>query len=320
MDSCKIDGSDLGKNVSPYSIHMNSSKTTTKRKITTLKGFLDSHKAKDGDEITHTRIGDHKSKIYGGKYNIPDNDLEEFFTLYKKDIIDKKGKEYLTERQLENGPIAIDLDFHYDYEVDERQHTSAHIEEIVLNVCEHLKSMYCFDEESFKVFVFEKPDVNRVSDKKITKDGIHIIINISVDKVVSKYLRECMLRDFPDILAELPVNNVDGWEGVVDNSVMARNTGWQVYGSRKPNHKAYAISHIFEMNFDEDDGEFRCEELNVNEYTKNIDLMEISVRNKNCQKLTFKTAFIPQYEQLVKSSAPQALDVSPRSNPIQAFQ
>ena len=83
MDSCKIDGSDLGKNVSPYSIHMNSSKTTTKRKITTLKGFLDSHKAKDGDEITHTRIGDHKSKIYGGKYNIPDTDLEEFFTLYK---------------------------------------------------------------------------------------------------------------------------------------------------------------------------------------------------------------------------------------------
>jgi P4 family phage/plasmid primase-like protien len=319
MELGKIEGSDLGKNVSSYSIPMSASKATTKRKITTLKGFLDSHKAKDGDEITHTRIGDHKSKIYGGKYNIPDEELEEFFALYKKDIVDKKGKEYLTERQLDQGPIAIDLDFHYDYEVDERQHTNEHIEEMVLNVCEHLKSMFCFDDESFKVFIFEKPDVNRVADKKITKDGIHIIINLSVDKTVSKYLRECMLRDFPDILAELPVNNVDGWEGVVDNSVMSRSTGWQVYGSRKPNHKAYQITHIFEMKFDEDDGEFQCETLNVNEYSKNIDLMEISVRNKNCQKLTFKTAFIPQYEQLLKSSAPQALDVSPRNNAIQAI-
>ena len=80
MDSGKIEGSNLGKNVSSYSIPMNTSKATSKRKITTLKGFLDSHKAKDGDEITHTRIGDHKSKIYGGKYNIPDEELEEFFT------------------------------------------------------------------------------------------------------------------------------------------------------------------------------------------------------------------------------------------------
>ena len=319
MNNGKIEGCNLGKNVSEYSISMNTSKTATKRKINTLKGFLDAHKAKDGGEITHTRIGDAKSKIYGGKYNIPDDELEEFFTLYKKDIIDKKGKEYLTERQLDNGPVAIDLDFHYDYEVDERQHTSEHVEDIVLNICEHLKSMFSFDDESLKVFVFEKPDVNRVSEKKITKDGIHIIVNLSVDKTLSKYLRECMLRDFPDILAELPVNNVDGWEGVIDNSVMSRSTGWQVYGSRKPNHKAYMLTHIFEMIFDEDDGEFRCETLNVNEYSKNINMMEISVRNKSCQKLAFKTSFIPQYEQLLKGSTQQTLDVSPRNNAIQTI-
>ena len=110
MESGKIEGSDLGKNVSQYSIQMNTGKPTPKRKINTLKGFLDAHKAKDGELITHTRIPDNKSKIYGGKYNIPDEELEEFFTLYKKDIIDKKGKEYLTERQMDNGPIAIDLD------------------------------------------------------------------------------------------------------------------------------------------------------------------------------------------------------------------
>lgn len=319
MESGKIEGSDLGKNVSQYSIPMNTVKPTPKRKINTLKGFLDAHKAKDGELITHTRIPDNKSKIYGGKYNIPDEELEEFFTLYKKDIIDKKGKEYLTERQMDNGPIAIDLDFHYDYEIDERQHTSEHIEEMVVNISEHLKTIFNFDDETFKVFVFEKPDVNRVSEKKITKDGIHLIANLSVDKTVSKYLRECMLREFPDILAELPINNVDGWEGVIDNSIMSRNTNWQVFGSRKPNHKAYTITHIFEMKFDEDDGEFQMETLNVNEYSKNLDLMEFSVRNTKCQKLPFKTAFIPQYEQLEKGSAPQAFDVSPRNNAIQTI-
>ena len=45
MESGKIEGSDLGKKVSQYSIPMNTVKPTPtptpKRKINTLKGFLD---------------------------------------------------------------------------------------------------------------------------------------------------------------------------------------------------------------------------------------------------------------------------------------
>ena len=120
-----------------------------------------------------------------------------------------------------------------------------------------------------------------------------------------------------NVIGDLPLQN--NYDSVLDLGISKGTTNWQVFGSRKPNHKAYTITHIFEMKFDEDDGEFQMETLNVNEYSKNLDLMEFSVRNTKCQKLPFKTAFIPQYEQLEKGSAPQAFDVSPRNNAIQTI-
>ena len=91
MKTEKIEGVGLGNNnnISQYSISRdmsNPNASSSKGKITTLKGFLLSHRAKDGEEVTHTRIGDSKSNIYGGKYNIPDNELHDFFEIYKKDL------------------------------------------------------------------------------------------------------------------------------------------------------------------------------------------------------------------------------------------
>ena len=328
METVKIEGAGLGNtnNISQYSISRdmsNPNASSSKGKITTLKGFLLSHRAKEGDEVTHTRIGDSKSNIYGGKYNIPDNHLQDFFEIYKKDVIDKKQKEYLTERQKEKGPIAIDLDFHYDYEIDERQHGPTHIFDMVEDICNKLKRIFCFvGSEPFGVYIFEKPDVNQVKDKKITKDGIHILIDLSVDKIVSNYLRNQMLNSFPSILGTLPINNDDGWEGVIDNSVMSRSTGWQLYGSRKPNHKAYSISYIYRFKYDEDDEEFSIEKVDTTEFSKNIDLMKLSVRNTKCQELQYLSSFIPEYEQLKKTnerSCTSSISQSLHNNTIQSL-
>ena len=47
-----------------------------------LQRFLKNHQSK-GDAITHTRIGD-KKNIWGGSYNIINDDYEKFINLYPK--------------------------------------------------------------------------------------------------------------------------------------------------------------------------------------------------------------------------------------------
>ena len=96
--------------------------------------FLKNHSVKDKGNIHNfTRIGDTSLNIYGGKYYIPDEDLSEFYKLYKNYVFTNKKNEYLTEVQLEdgNGPILIDLDFRYERNVNTRQHDKDDILNIV---------------------------------------------------------------------------------------------------------------------------------------------------------------------------------------------
>ena len=65
---------------------------------------------------THTKIPDKEKGTYGGKYSIPDDQMTTFYKLYYEHVWEKKRKEHLTEVQLKNnGPIAIDFDFRYDF-------------------------------------------------------------------------------------------------------------------------------------------------------------------------------------------------------------
>jgi hypothetical protein len=91
------------------------------KKHTDLAEFLAKHNAKNrpGVTATHTRIPDKDLNIYPGSYLIPKEDLTLFYSLYYDSIFVKKRKEYLTEKQLENGgPMAVDFDFRYNYDVD----------------------------------------------------------------------------------------------------------------------------------------------------------------------------------------------------------
>ena len=83
-----------------------------------LNEFLAKHSAKNEPKttgpvnITHTRIPDKELNIYAGAYIIPKEDLHIFYNLYYDSIFDKKRKEFLTEKQLEDdGPLVVDFDF-----------------------------------------------------------------------------------------------------------------------------------------------------------------------------------------------------------------
>ena len=76
-----------------------------------LKEFLLVNRAADKGKITHTRIGSKNDNIHGGAYEIKDDDMNTFLDLYYNSVFKKKKKEYLTEKQKENGVLAVDLDF-----------------------------------------------------------------------------------------------------------------------------------------------------------------------------------------------------------------
>lgn len=217
-----------------------------------LKTFLNAHKKeKDSDEqITNTRIGDKKG-IYGGSYSISDLDYASFLNKYRVEIVEQSGAfEYLTEKQLaSDGPILVDLDFRFDYDIKTRKYSKDHIDDLVGAYIDELSKMLQFDETSFyQIFVLEKPTVNCVEETRVTKDGIHLIITISAERKLQILLRNRMVAKLAEMWGGedgLPITNT--WDKVLDEGIAQGHTGWQMYGSRKPGCDAYELTHEYSV-------------------------------------------------------------------------
>ena len=89
----------------------------------TLNEFLKNHNATtglDGSKLfTHTRMPGGKFTFENDSFSyfIPPSDLSLFYRLYFENTF-KHGKlDHLTEKQVQNGPIAVDIDFRYEYSV-----------------------------------------------------------------------------------------------------------------------------------------------------------------------------------------------------------
>ena len=91
--------------------------------------------------------------------------------------------EYLTETQVENGPIVVDLDFRYRSDVKSKQHGEEHIHDLMEKYLEYMNGMLEITEKPIPVYVFEKQKVN-TDNEKYTKDGIHIMIGVKMDHIL----------------------------------------------------------------------------------------------------------------------------------------
>ena len=180
---------------------------SSKLKVTNINEWLRNRKAAKGGEFTHTKIGDKELNIYAGTYNIPDADHKLFNKKYYKAVFKDNIKHYLTEKQLiENGPIMIDIDLRYPTMIKEKQHTDEHILDFIMAYLEKCNEVINVTENtSIDVFVMEKKKVNCLPEK--TKDGIHIIIGISMHKGLQTLLRDKMIEDLPDMWDDLPTTN-----------------------------------------------------------------------------------------------------------------
>lgn len=153
--------------------------------------------------------------------------------------------------------MMVDLDFRYAYDFDKRIHTKEFVDSIVTEYMETMKDVFVFDKDtSVSVFVMEKPNVNRLADGSLTKDGIHIAFGLRVDYDKQMYIRQKMMAK--DLLKDLPLLN--GSESVFDEGISKGTTNWQLFGSRKPANEAYQLKYQYEITYDTSDGEFMFNE------------------------------------------------------------
>lgn len=190
-----------------------------------LREFLENHKA---DKLTtHTSIA-------GGKYFIPDDDIDQFYKLYSESILDM-NKQYLTEISTAIGPLRIDFDFVYNSDVSEHKHTQDQVISFAKVYMEKMKEFLVLPPK-VDIFVMQKRRPTR--DKKgRVKSGIHIVVpSICSSKYVEQRIRRELVKRMPEFFGDLPLQKVDDeiqWEKVYDEGVVNRSVPWTMYGSQK---------------------------------------------------------------------------------------
>lgn len=263
-----------------------------------LYDFLKNHTITKQSEktSTNTRIRDDNTSTKGGNYHISDAEYDTFLDLFKRDIFDKKKKEFFTEKQLETGVCAIDLDFRYNYEVDEKQYDHNDIQNLICGYLDEVKNIYQLDDNSqFSIYLFEKPGVLRNKEKNFTKDGIHMLLCIQMDRVVQQIIRKRMMEKIPSIWKNIPL--INSWDEVFDDGITKGTVNWQLYGCRKnPKADMYKLTGVYNISYDSTDGEFITDEIPVSKFDMDKKFHTLSVRYKHHLKLFMKNEFIQEYE------------------------
>lgn len=272
--------------------------------------FLKKHSIKKEDkekiQSTNTRIGD-GNKIYGGSYHIPTEEYNTFLELYFNEVFLKKKEEYLTEKQSDkSGPILVDIDLRFSFDTTQRYYTNEHLDDLVDAYLEILKKAYQFDDETdFQIYLFEKPKINNDSVKKVTKDGVHMIIAIDCEHTSQQLIRLEMVKKLEEIWGgdEFPITNT--WEEVLDRGISVGTTNWQLYGSKKPNYDVYKLTKIYDIGFNGENDEF-IRPPAKNPPAPNTDEMKklffkLSARYENHMQYLYKSAFLKERDAKISS-------------------
>jgi P4 family phage/plasmid primase-like protien len=287
------------------------------------KDFMNAHRITDENK-SDTRPCTNTSMV-GGSYHIPDNEYDDFLRLYHRDIIQKNIPEHLTEKQLiDNGPIAIDIDLRYPFDITAKQHTKEHLDDLFYCILDECKKIFQFDEtKKIKVFVMEKPNVHRDTKRSVTKDGIHILIGIQCDRITQRILRERLVKKVAQMWDDLPLQNKN-FEDIFDEGITAGYTNWTLYGSCKKDCEVYSLTKIYDIGFDEGDDEFCITPIQPQFYDiQDINnLKQLSVRYSEHPSLFLKNDFCVthnEYKKIYKTgekTKTQSVKINPSYNSL----
>lgn len=292
------------KTISPKKITSAPSSTTTTTTTTsiaaTFEQYLKQFQSKPGEGYTHTRIPDKKLNVYGGSYTIPQEELANFWAKYNTYVFENGKQEFLTEKQNASGPLVVDFDFRYNKEVEERKHTKDHIMDAIQLYFDTIDKLQDIQGgEKIPVYVFQKSDVNLLDD--VTKDGIHMLVGVQMDRALQVMVRNHVLKELPNIWTDLPL--INSWPEVLDEGITKGHTNWQLYGSRKPGHKAYLLKYIFVMEKDATDMMWSCEELPAHEFNRKERFAELSVQYTGYKEYPVLSSAQEEYDNTKQSLA-----------------
>ena len=262
---------------------MNTSISSNSKMGSSLQQFLNLNRAEKGETITNTRIGSKDLNIYGGSYNI--DKYEEFLKIYYKSVIEEKNEEFLTEKQLiEEGGLLIDVDLRYNSDIKTRQHDNNMIMDLLLLYANKLTEIFNFkDKDSINIYVLQKPNVNCFDDK--TKDGIHLIFTIKMNKAEQCLLRKKVLNELGDVFDSLNLTN--SYKDVLDEGISKGFTNWQLYGSNKPANECYKLTNYFNITYNDDEEDWTLKEINIDKINieEHLHLMSARYANHNRYEL-----------------------------------
>lgn len=228
--------------------------------------YLQSHRATENP--THYHLETAKTK-FKGKFAIHDDDFLNVFknVMFHKDV-------HLVEVQHDVGPLVIDLDFRFNSDVRYNNNT---IIDVVENVIAIVNNYYEVDDDSLKIYVFEKPSNTKMpkdsNDNICYKDGLHLQLPFIP---MHHTIRQAIIEDLRNVIKS---NDTFGLldlacsvEDIFDLSVARRNA-WMVYGSCKPLCSAYKLTCIYNRELEL---EFSCNvSKSTNKYNNDAKMMAL---------------------------------------------
>jgi P4 family phage/plasmid primase-like protien len=214
----------------------------------------------------------------GGKYFIPEDKLDQFYTLYVDAHEDRDYSNfYLTEKPTTIGPLRVDLDFIYEVDVKEHKHTREQTTAFVKAYIETV-SQYVEIPQNFDIYVMEKRKPTHEKKGNRTKSGIHLVVpDVCTHKLVEQSVRRTLIPRMSEFFDGLPLN--ESWEKVYDKGVVDRSVNWTLYMSKKNDKddvtRPYEIQYLIHYS----EGQFV---LNTQIPDVNVDLMKkLSMRQSD---------------------------------------
>ena len=272
----------------------------------TLDDILGKLFIKQGEKSTHTRIGNSQLNIRGGAYNIDYSKTAVtniFFKRYFKKVFKRKNDEYLTELQdkINGGPILIDLDFKLEKNTKDRIFDDEIISDIIETYVENIVKYFDLGEiKSFDLFVLLKDEM--VEEAEYIKEGIHIQINLILKHDKQLFLREKIMNIVNDEIFTSSgfvfKNTIDD---IFDSSISSGNTGWLMYGSKKPGCEPYKLKHHYQVILDGGDYEV-IEKKKIDETDSS--LLKSLIKTLSIRNTTHNEIFIKkEYEHEITKKA-----------------
>lgn len=216
-----------------------------------LLKFLNEHKCKENEKATHT-------SLIGGKYNIDEDYIENFYKLYSKALDENKESLHITEMRKKTTPIIFDIDF--KHKGSNRIYNNNHIMNIIKIINKNILKYTNLSEEDIEAYVFEKNNPVLKNDD-IYADGIHIMYpTICLDSKVIHLIRLNVIKKINKKKYFNDLKTTNNLEDIFDKGVIDK-TNWCLYGSHKRGGLPYLLTKIYNYNLEKKEINFKTYDL-----------------------------------------------------------